>query len=158
MIPRPSLCPSLLAISLLATVCCGCASIPDVDRHFKTNSAYETVRYFRYAVDASQYEAAYQCLSADSQQQVSKLAFETMLRFVDVPELDGIGLKKLLVKSAIDPRAESAYLGRPNKWITLIWSSDDQFIEYSLMLAPGSSGAWRIDLLSTRGIDLHGAP
>ena len=158
MIARPSLCPSLLAISLLVTVCCGCAHIPKVDRHFKTNSAYETVRYFRYAVDAGQYEAAYQALSADSQQQVSKLAFEAMLRFVDVPELGGIGLKKLLVKSTIDPRAESAYPGRPNKWITLIWSSEDQFIEYSLMLAPGSSGPWRIDLLSTRGIDLHGAP
>ena len=147
---------SILAMIAIVLVCGGCAHVPDVDRHFKLHNAYETVRYFRYAIDAGQYGAAYRCLSPESQQQISKLAFEAMLRFVDVPELGGIGLKNLLVDSTVDSHVEVVSSGQPQKWVTLIWSCDDQLIEYSLMVSPGSSKRWQIDLLSVRGIDLQG--
>ncbi|MGE4603111.1 MAG: hypothetical protein AAEJ65_09425, partial [Planctomycetota bacterium] len=145
------------AMIAIVLVCGGCAHVPDVDRHFKLHNAYETVRYFRYAIDAGQYGAAYRCLSPESQQQISKLAFEAMLRFVDVPELGGIGLRNLFVDSTVDSHVEVVSSGQPQKWVTLIWSSDDRFIEYSLLLAPSPSNQWQIDLLSTRGVDLQGA-
>ncbi len=146
-----------------SALCCiyllfgGCCHVPDVDRHFSTDGPYETVRYFRYAIDAAQYPAAYRCLTGTSQDRVSALAFEAMLRFADVPQLGDIPLKELLVYSSIDPVTEPISAGEPDQWVTLIWSSEEQLIEYSLLLQPDSTGQWQIDLLLTRGVDLGGA-
>ncbi|MEE2883903.1 MAG: hypothetical protein VYD70_09310 [Planctomycetota bacterium] len=145
-------------ISLLSTAASCCLSnAPDADRHFYRDSARETVRYFRYAIDAQQHNTAYQCLTPSAQQQISPLAFEALIRFVDVPELGGVGLKTLLMESHV-AKDEEAVASDPNgRWITLIWTTDDQYIEYSLLLSRDSSGIWWIDLLSTRGVDL-GSP
>lgn len=144
----------LIGTSFLSGCIC---NAPDVDRHFFRDSARETVRYFRYAIDANQHQSAYQCLTASSQQQISPIAFEALIRFVDVQELGGVGLKDLLMESVV-ARAEEQVAGAPeSRWITLMWSSDDQFIEYSLLLSPDESGTWWIDILSTRGVDL-GSP
>ncbi len=145
-----------LALCCIYLLCGGCCHVPDVDRHFRTDGPYETVRYFRYAIDAGQYPAAYRCLSATSQDRVSALAFEAMLRFADVPQLGDIPLMELLVASSIDPVPEPISVGEPDQWVTLIWYCEDQLIEYSLMLQPDSEGQWQIDLLLTRGVDLGG--
>ena len=148
----------LLHMMLGASILSGCiCNAPEVDRHFYRDSARETVRYFRYAIDAKQHQAAYQCLSSSSREQISPIAFEALIRFVDVPELGGVGLKDLLMESIV-ARGEEQVSGAPeSRWITLMWSSDDQFIEYSLLLSPDESGIWWIDILSTRGVDI-GSP
>lgn len=146
---------SLRIIMILILLLPGCISnAPDADRHFYRNSALDTVRLFRYAIDAKQNSAAYDCLTKNVQAQISPLAFDALVRFVDVPELGGVGLKELLMDSSIDQIVEPVSGAEKCRWVTLIWSSDDQFIEYSLMLIPDESGTWWIDLLSTRGFDL----
>jgi len=146
-----------MALCCIYLLCSGCCHVPDVDRHFKTDGPHEAVRYFRYAIDAGQYSAAYRCLSATTQDRISELAFEAMLRFSDVPQLGDIPLLELLVFSSIDPVPEPISVGQPEQWVTLIWSSEDQLIQYSLFLQPDSAGRWQIDLLLTRGVDLGGA-
>ncbi|MGE4619044.1 MAG: hypothetical protein AAEJ04_04455, partial [Planctomycetota bacterium] len=74
---------------------------PKTDRHFYRTSARETVRYFRYAIDANYHEAAYQCLTHSCREEISLLTFETLIRFVDVPELGGVRLETLLMDSSI---------------------------------------------------------
>ncbi|MDE0959403.1 MAG: hypothetical protein OSB09_01335 [Planctomycetota bacterium] len=135
-----------------------CKHIPDVDRHFQRSASLETVRYFRYAIDASQFDAAYHCLTDSTREQLSALAFQAMIRFVDVPQLGGLGLTDLLVCSDIDGIEEVPAGGGSDRWVTLIWHSEDQYIEYSLRLQPGSAGLWQIDLFATRGVDLTGSP
>ena len=151
-------CFIIARFTILLIIVGGCAHVPEVDRHFKRHHAHETVRYFRYAIDAGQYEAAYRCLSASSQTQVSPLAFEAMLRFIDVPELGGIGLRCMLVDSTVDSRAEVVEAGQPQRWVTLVWSSEESYIEYSLFLQPNEDDQWEIDLLAIRGVDLSGGP
>jgi hypothetical protein len=148
----------MIWIPLLLLGLAGCKHIPEVDRHFQRSAALETVRYFRYAIDASQYDAAYCCLSETTREQVSALAFQALIRFVDIPQLDDLGLRDLLVESTIDDGVEIPPEGGPDRWITLIWSTDEQYIEYSLRLQPGLNDLWEIELLATRGVDLTGAP
>jgi len=150
--------PRWVWIPLFLLCITGCKHIPDVERHFQRSAALETVRYFRYAIDASQYDAAYCCLSEATREQVSALAFEALIRFVDVPQLDDLGLRDLLVESSIDDGVEVPSEGGPDRWITLIWNSEDQYIEYSLRLQPGLNHLWEIELLATRGVDLTGTP
>jgi hypothetical protein len=64
----------------------------------------------------------------------------------------------LLVESSIDDGIEVPSEGGVDRWITLIWSSDEQYIEYSLRLQPGLNNLWEIELLATRGVDLTGTP
>jgi hypothetical protein len=148
----------MMWIPLILVSLAGCKHIPDVDRHFQRSAALETVRYFRYAIDASQYDAAYRCLSETTREQISALAFQALIRFVDVPQLDDLGLRDLLVDSSIDDGVEVPPGGGQDRWITLIWSSDEQYIEYSLRLQPGLNQLWEIELLATRGVDLTGTP
>jgi hypothetical protein len=143
-------------IPLFLLCIAGCKHIPDVDRHFQRSGPLETVRYFRYAIDASRYDAAYCCLSESTREQVSALAFEALIRFVDVPQLDDLGLRDLLVESSIDDGVEVPSEGGADRWITLIWNSEEQYIEYSLRIQPGLNHLWEIELLATRGVDLTG--
>ncbi len=131
----------------------GCQQIPKVDDHFQRESPLETVRYFRYCVDACDLSRAYETLTEDTRQQISSLQFKGLIRFVDVPELDDIGLRDLIVKSKVDPIPE-AVNGNPGQWwVTLIWESETQLIEYSLRLVVGPDQLWQLDLLSPRGLD-----
>ncbi|NCF56284.1 MAG: hypothetical protein GWP41_08505 [Planctomycetia bacterium] len=134
----------------------GCLSIPNVDDHFSKSDPLETVRYFRYAIDASDFDKAYQCMTENTHQQISPLQFKALIRFVDVPELGDIGLRDLIVNSSIDPQSEPVRGENSSRWITLIWEDASQFIEYSLKITLGEDQTWNIDMLSTRGLDLGG--
>ncbi|OUU24869.1 MAG: hypothetical protein CBC13_02990 [Planctomycetia bacterium TMED53] len=137
----------------LALFVFGCKQIPKVDDHFQRNSPVETVRYFRYCVDAGDYSRAYQTLTQETQDRISEIQFKGLIRFVDVPELDDIGLRDLVVSSEVDTTPESSNSLSNEYWVTLIWESETQYIEYSLNTVKVPGSTWRIDLLSPRGID-----
>ena len=65
---------------------------------------------------------------------------------------------RIAIHASIDDGVEVPSEGGPDRWITLIWNSEDQYIEYSLRLQPGLNHLWEIELLATRGVDLTGTP
>ena len=71
----------------------GCQQIPRVEDHFNRSTPVETVRYFRYCVDAGELDLAYETLTAESRNSVTPLQFKALIRFVDVPELNNLGLR-----------------------------------------------------------------
>ena len=150
-IPFALRCKSLVVVLIL--VSCGCKQIPKVDDHFQRNTPVETVRYFRYCVDAGDYSRAYQTLTQGTRDRISELQFKGLIRFVDVPELDDIGLRDLVVCSTVDSIPEASNSRSDQYWVTLIWESETQYIEYSLNTVEIPGSTWRIDLLSPRGID-----
>ena len=154
----------LAILGLLTTLAIsGCQGIPKVQDHFDRSNPHETVRFFRYCVDAGQYDLAYESLTAETQKQISRLQFNGLIRFVDIPELDDIGLRDLIIRSKVDPIPEPTGQVDQNWWVTLIWDSPDQYIEYSLCLVPleGTQNTaepqWRLDLLQPRGLDFGGS-
>ena len=134
----------------------GCQQIPKVEDHFHRNTPVETVRYFRYCVDAGELDLAYQTLTPESKKSVSSLQFKALIRFIDVPELNDLGLRDLIIDSDVDPLAERVKNSAQDWWVTLILDTEDQYIEYSLRLAPGGESGWQLDLMSPRGLDLGG--
>lgn len=135
----------------------GCQQIPRVEDHFNRSTPVETVRYFRYCVDAGELDLAYETLTAESRNSVTPLQFKALIRFVDVPELNNLGLRDLIVQSDVDTRPEMVSGSTRNWWVTLILDTEDQYIEYSLKLVPMATGQWQVDLLSPRGLDFGGS-
>lgn len=135
----------------------GCQQIPRVEDHFNRTTPVETVRYFRYCVDAGELDLAYETLTAESRNSVTPLQFKALIRFVDVPELNNLGLRDLIVQSDVDTRPEAVSGSTRNWWVTLILDTEDQYIEYSLKLVPAATGQWQVDLLSPRGLDFGGS-
>ncbi len=135
----------------------GCQQIPRVEDHFNRSTPVETVRYFRYCVDAGELDLAYETLTDESRNSVTPLQFKALIRFVDVPELNNLGLRDLIVQSDVDTRPETVSGSTRNWWVTLILDTEDQYIEYSLKLVPMATGQWQVDLLSPRGLDFGGS-
>lgn len=153
-------CSAFFTAALITTILflsSGCQQIPRVEDHFNRSTPVETVRYFRYCVDAGELDLAYETLTTESRNSVTPLQFKALIRFVDVPELNSLGLRDLIVQSDVDTRPETVSGSTQNWWVTLILDTEDQYIEYSLKLVPGTASQWQVDLLSPRGIDLGGS-
>lgn len=148
---------SLIALlGLILLVNCGCQQIPRVEDHFQRTTPIETVRYFRYCVDAGELDLAYETLTTESRKSLSPLQFMALIRFIDIPQLNNLGLRDLIIQSSVDPRPERVSGSTQDWWVTLILDTDDQYIEYSLRLVPTSGSLWQLDLLSPRGLDFGG--
>lgn len=135
------------ALALLLTGCC--AVVPDGEKYFARNrSADETVRLFRYSVEAGQYGGAYRCLTASFREKHSEREFSLAVRY---GSFQGRDLHELIVGATQDEEAEPVQGFPPARavWITLIDVEDPEddasdVHEHSLFVLL-EGGQWLID-------------
>ncbi len=78
---------------------CGCRAAPRAERYFDRLDPYDTLSGFAYAVETSQWEFAFDCLTEDSKKHYTFSKFRLALQLgVEVPELKK-SLWELIVKS-----------------------------------------------------------
>jgi len=149
---RPALPRASLALILSLAGCC--TTVPDGERYFdRRTSAAETVRLFRYSVEAKQYAAAYRCLSAGFREKHSERELSLAVRY---GSFEGRSLRHFIVSAEQDPRSESVQGLPPARaqWVTLVYFEDPEdpatsTIEHSLFVLL-EDGEWRIDPETTR--------
>ncbi len=90
---------SALCISWLYLSTCGCRSAPRAERYFDRLEPFDTLGGFAYAVETSQWNFAYDCLTEESKNQFTFSKFRLALQFgAEVPELKK-SLWDLIVRS-----------------------------------------------------------
>lgn len=78
---------------------CGCRSAPPAERYFDRLEPFDTLGGFAYAVETSQWNFAYDCLTEESKKQFTFSKFRLALQFgAEVPELKK-SLWDLIVRS-----------------------------------------------------------
>jgi hypothetical protein len=141
-----------LALALLLAGCC--TSPPNGEKYFdRRQSAGESVRLFRYSVEAAQYGAAYRCLVASFREKHSERELSLAVRY---GSFEGRGLREFIVSAEQDPRSEAVQGLPPERaqWVTLVFFEDPEdpatsTIEHSLFVIL-EDGEWRIDPETTR--------
>ena len=126
----------------------GCCTTPPPGEKFfdRARSPEESVRLFRYAIEAKQFDVAYRCLSARFQERHSPTELSLALRF---GSWNGIGLRRLVMESEQDERVEGVRGLADAVWVTLIHWDDPEdpasaFQELSLFVTLEGK-EWRID-------------
>jgi hypothetical protein len=138
---------SIPALALLLAGCCTAA--PDGEKYFdRSRSAAETVRLFRYSVEAKQYGAAYRCLCAGFRAKHTEREFSLAVRY---GSFEGRGLRDFILEADQDSRTEPIQGLAPGRaqWVTLVFFLDPEdaatdSIEHSLFVL-FEDGEWRID-------------
>jgi len=136
-----------IALSLLVAGCC--TTVPDGEKYFdRSRSAGETVRLFRYSVEAKQYGAAYRCLCTVFREKHTERELSLAVRY---GSFEGRGLREFILEADQDPRSEPVQGFPPERaqWVTLVFFVDPadpatSTIEHSLFVV-FEDGEWRID-------------
>lgn len=136
-----------LPLALLVAGCC--TTVPAGEKYFDRRvSAAETVRLFRYSVEAKQYGAAYRCLSSAFRAKHSERELSLAVRY---GSFEGRGLREFILEAVQDARSEPVQGLPPGRaqWVTLVFFEDPtdpatSTIEHSLFVLL-EEGEWRID-------------
>ena len=141
---------SLLVMVSVTLGIAGCCSVaPRADKFFHRNSPEESIRMFRYAVEAGQWEFAYACLTTELQEQYSELELSLMVRF---GSQQGKNLRDLIENALQLPGSHAIPGADPAlaRSVTVVFFEDpddpatDSY-EQALFLAK-EGREWRIDL------------
>ena len=137
-------------ISLTLLACVGCCSVaPRADKFFHKKAPEESVRMFRYSVEAGQWDFAYGCLTTELQEQYSQLELSLMVRF---GSQQGENLRDL-IENALQLEGSHAIPGADplqSRSVTVVFFSDPEdpatdSWEQALFLTK-EGDEWRIDL------------
>ena len=122
---------------------------PSAEKYFhRSRSPEETVRLFRYAVEAKQYDAAYRSMTTSFRERYTRRELSLAVRY---GSWDGRGIRSVVVESYQKPGWEDVR-GLPTgeaAWVTLVDFDDPEdpatdSRELSLFLHY-EDGEWRID-------------
>ncbi len=149
---------SLFSILLLAGSLGGCCSVaPRAEKFFDRTSPTETVRMFRYAVEAGQWDAAYLCLVPEFREQYSELEFSLAIRYGSQYERN----VRDLIENAFQLPGDHAIPGvnpqlEEARAVTVVFFSDPEdpatdTWEQALYLRR-EENEWRIDLQKDPGM------
>lgn len=146
----------------LLVACCGgflggcCAPPgPPAGKFFDRLTVPGTLKGFVYAVDTHQWDYAYESLTASTRQEVGKLKFTAVIRFLEAPECD-VALYDL-ISNALELRSGTQFAGRDEARILVISQGRDSndtlvFVEVFIYFRL-EEGEWRIDLLRSLGVE-----
>ncbi len=140
--------PALLALAVGAC----CVPAPRAEKYFARDWPTSTLRGFVYAVEAHQWDFAYESLSAESREMIGPLRFEVGLRLFDDPVLD-VSVYDLVV-SALH-HVGSTQVSADESWavikVTAKVSSEDEPSVYREMdvIFVHEEGEWRVDFAET---------
>jgi hypothetical protein len=145
----------------LLAACCGCflngccaPPGPPAGKFFDRRTVAGTLKGFVYAVDTHQWGYAYESLTASTRNEVGKLKFTAVIRFLEAPDCD-VALYDL-ISNALELRSAPQFAGSDEARILVISQGRDSndtlvFVEVFLYFRL-EEGEWRIDLLRSLGV------